>query len=167
MLGKYILLGIYKLFNNKLYIDFLNNNKEKKMLLLKILIFFLLNHRNEKIRNIDYIMKKEVENTNFLDEEEEELEVDDDIKNYNDIIELILKDNDEIIKSDEFKLFTKVMKEIKENDDNTYNEIINTYFGKDNRILERLYRYKNIKIEYEKKEYLMPRIIVKIINSKK
>jgi len=112
-------------------------------------------------------MKREVENPNFLDEEEEELEVDDDIKNYNDIIELILKDNDEIIKSDEFKLFTKVMKEIKENDDNTYNEIINTYFGKDNRILERLYRYKNIKIEYEKKEYLMPRIIVKIINSKK
>ena len=68
--------------------------------------------------------------------------------------------------SDEFAFFSKVMKNIKENDTISY-----TYISEKTKngikAIEELSKMRNIKIKYNEKEYTVPRKTVKIIRKQK
>ena len=166
MLGKLIFLGICGIFTNIIILNYINNYKDKniKIFLLSSFCGLLINHKKQKITFLNQLMKNLLY-SNFVgqeDEEDDDYEDDEYIKDFNEKVEYILKDNNEIIKSDEFKLFEQIIKYIKKNDENTYNEIINNFGGKNLNIIESLFRVRNITVKYEEKEYNAPRIILKI-----
>ena len=116
-------------------------------------------------------MKKET-NCNFVnenneeDEEEEEEDFSEDEDEFNSDIEKALKGNDNINNSDEFKFFSDVIKNIKENEQDVYQYIINRV-DKGGRAVEDLFHVRNIKIKYNNREFTVPRKTVKIIRRTK
>ena len=111
-------------------------------------------------------MKKEL-NCNFIeddkeDEEEEEEDNEEGDDELNSFIEQAINVNDNIKCSDEYEFFSKVMKNIKENDKLTYD-----YFAIKSKngtsAVEELSKLRNIKIKYKEKEYSVPRKTVQII----
>ena len=168
-LGKCIVLGICSIFsNNKICQEFLNKVMDFKIFLLISFIKLVLFHKSQKCFILENLMKKELK-CNFVeeeeneDEEEEESEDDDEFGSY---IDQALNCNDNIKSSDEFAFFSKVMKNIKENDTISY-----TYISEKTKngikAIEELSKMRNIKIKYNEKEYTVPRKTVKIIRKQK
>ena len=164
LLGKCIILGLCGILTDTTCLDYLKSHKENKIYLLNIFIKFVINHKNEKTHILSRLMKKEL-NCNFvedenIEEEEEEEEEEVDIE-FNDKVENILENNDNIKNCDEFKYFTQIMKFTSEKDSDIYNFVIEGY--KKSNILEELFKVRNIKIKYNDKEFMVPRKTVKII----
>lgn len=117
-------------------------------------------------------MKKETncnfvnENGNDEDEEEEEEDFSEDDEEFDADIEKALKGNDNIKNSDEFKFFSDVMKNLKENDKEIYEFMIKR-MNQGEKILDDLSKVRNIKIKYHDKEFTVPRKTVKIIRKTK
>ena len=167
ILGKCILLGICGIFTSKTCLYFLNNNKEKKILLIRNSFVLFNNYIIQKRNFIQNLVKKDIQ-CSFVDspiyEEDEEIMEDDETLDFNEKVEIIFKENENILNCDEIKLFIETMKNIKLNDIETYNKVISQYLKINDNQLERLYKFKNIKIIYNNKEYFIPRKIVKIKN---
>ena len=166
-LGKCIILGICSIFSNKVCQDYLNQNIEFKKFLLTTFINLILSHKHEKILILEKLMKKETE-CNFVEEDEEnEFDKDDDDDlfeddEYHNNIEQALSTNENIKLSDEFKFFSEIIKNIKENDKDTYEYIISRIKSGE-KFLETITKIRNIKVKYNNKEFTVPRKIVKII----
>ena len=165
-LGKCIMLGICSFFSNKIIQDYLKESIEFKCLLLIDFIKLALFHKNQKRLILESLMKKEL-NCNFIeddkeDEEEEEEDNEEGDDELNSFIEQAINVNDNIKSSDEYEFFSKVMKNIKENDKLTYD-----YFAIKSKngisTVEELSKLRNIKIKYKEKEYSVPRKTVQII----
>ena len=166
-LGKCIILGICSIFSNKVCQDYLNQNVEFKKFLLKTFINLILSHRQEKTLILEKLMKKEIE-CNFVEENEEKDSDDDGDDNwfeddeFHNNINQALNANENIKLSDEFKFFSEIIKNIKENDKGTYEYIISKIKNGEN-LLQRITKIRNIKVKYNNKEFTVPRKIVKII----
>ena len=168
-LGKCIILGICSIFSNKIFQDFLNQLKEFKFFLLTTFIKFTFFHKQQKCIILDNLMKKEIkcnfveEEENEEEEEEEEESDDDDFSSY---IDQALSSSNNIKLSDEFEFFSKVIKNIKENDKTMYD-----FLSAKNKnviiVCDRLSQMRNIKIKYNEKEYTVPRKTVRIIRKSK
>ena len=164
-LGKCIILGICSIFSNKACQDYLNENIELKFFLLITFINLILAHKNEKTLILDKLMKKELE-CNFIEEDEEKDSEDEDDwfedDEFHNNIEQALSANENIKLSDEFKFFSDIIKNIKENDKRTYEYIINKSKSGE-QVIEKLTKMRNVKVKYNNKEFNVPRKILKII----
>ena len=162
ILAKCILLGIGGILNNKTCLDFLNNNKEKKIILIRNFFYLINNYIYQKQNYLKYLMKKDIKCQFIDEEEEEELIEEEEIIDFNEKVEKIFKENKNILNCDELKIFFEIMKNIKENDIETYNEVIFQQLKSNIEKFEEIYKYRNIKILYEQREYFTPRKILKI-----
>ena len=174
LLGKCVILGVCSILLNENFKMFLDKNKEKKIFLLKFLFQLIKKSREEKnliVRNavIGELDIKFVGKCNEVNEDENE-ENEYEEENKNDIIEqfhlnigkALNGDDNNIMKSDEFKYFKKVMEYIKENDNLIYNLIVKDCSNGESNTIEELCLLKNIKIFYKNKEFIVPRKILKI-----
>ena len=162
-LGKCIILGICSIFSNKTIQEFLDNSKEFKFFLLITFIKFALFHKQQKCIILENLMKKEIK-CNFVEEEEneEEEEEESDDDEFNSNIDQALSCSNNFKLSDEFEFFSKVMKNIKENDKTTY-DFLSVKSKNAIIVAEELSRMRNINIKYNEKEYTVPRKTVRII----
>ena len=167
ILGKCIILGLCGILTDKNCLDYLESQKENKIFLLNTFIKFVINHKNTKTQILSRLMKKElkcnfVEDENIDEEEEEdEEEEDEDNIEFNEKVENILANNDNINTCDEFQYFSQIMKIISEKDRDIYNSAIEEF--KNTNILQELFKVRNIKVKYNDKEFTIPRKTVKII----
>ena len=164
-LGKCIILGICSIFSNKACQDYLNENTDLKFSLLITFINIILTHKNEKTLILDKLMKKELE-CNFIEEDEDKDSEDDDDwfedDEFHNNIEQALSANENIKLSDEFKFFSDIIKNIKENDKIAYNYIISKSKSGE-QVIENITKMRNVKVKYNNKEFTVPRKIIKII----
>jgi hypothetical protein len=117
---------------------------------------------------LNKLMKKEIKCDFFEDENEEEKEGEEDCNvDFNEKVEHILSGDNNIINSDEFHYFTKVMKLIRENEKEIYINFIEEKLKGNTNIIEELYKIRNIKVKYNDKELIIPRRTVKIIRNNK
>jgi hypothetical protein len=106
-------------------------------------------------------MKRETD-CNFIEEEkeeEDEEDEDDDIEEVKDVAKEILDTNENIKNADEYKFFSEVIKDIKNNDKDTFKLLNNNWRGK----LDELLFVRNVNISYKGKQYNVPRKTVKIV----
>ena len=169
LLGKCIILGICGILTDKMCLDYLNIHKENKLYMLKLFTNFMVIHKKEKNTILNKLMKKELK-CNFVEEEynEEEEEDEDNETNidFNEKVENALAGNNNINNCDEFKYYTQVMKLIRENDSDIYNYILKETSSGNSNIIEELFKIRNIKINYNNKEFTVPRKTVKIVKRK-
>ena len=168
LLGKCIILGICGILTDKSCLEYLDSNKDRKSFLLRIFLNFIIKHKKEKNLILNKLMKKELK-CNFVDDDEDEEEEEEDEEEidteFNEKVEQVLSGNDNIINSDEFKYYTQVMKSIRENDGDIYNNLINEACSGNSNFIEDLFKVRNIKIKYNDKELTVPRKTVRIIRN--
>ena len=169
-LGKCAILGICSIFSNKFCLDNLEQNRDFKFYLLISLVKLIIFHHQQKCIFLENLMKKEIK-CNFLEESEEEDEDDEqneseDEEELNINIEQALNINDNLKNSDEFKFFSKILINIKENDKMSFDFILSK-MKNGIAVLEEYTRLRTIKVKYKEKEYTVPRKIVKIIRKTK
>ena len=170
LLSKCIILGICGILTDKTCLDYLNTKKDNKLYLLRIFVNFMIVHKREKNKILNRLMKKELK-CNFVEEdneeEEEEEEEEEQTNDFNEKVENVLSVNENINNCDEFKYYTQVMKYVRDNDPDIYNNYLlkETTSGKTN-IMEELFKVRNIKITYNNKDFTVPRKTVKIIKRK-
>jgi len=168
ILGKCIILGICGIFANQKCAESLKNSMmDIKLFLLSIFINLVSFHKRQKCYILNKLMKKEircnfVEENELEDEEEEEDDYNDSDEEFNSNIEQALSNSDNIKNSDEFQFFSKVINDIKNNDKEVYEYIVNK-FNDGSKLMEELTKVRNIKIIYDNKEFTVPRKTVKII----
>ena len=150
--------------------DDLKQKMNLKLFLLTIFINLMIYHKKVKTYMLNKITKKET-NCNFVqeneddEEEEDEEEEDDDFNDeeeFNSDIEKVLKGNDNINNSDEFKFFRDVINNIKENDNQIYSYIISG-IDKGEAIINDLSLTRNVVINYKNEKLNIPRKTVRII----
>jgi hypothetical protein len=169
-LGKCVILGICSIFSNKFCQDNLEQTREFKYFLLISFINLVIFHHQQKCIILENLMKRELK-CNFLEESEEEDEDDEqneseDEEELNTNIEQAISLNDNLKNSDEFKFFSKIIKNVKENDKMAFDYILSK-MKNGIAVLEEFSRLRTIKIKYKEKEYTVPRKIVKIIRKAK
>ena len=163
LLGKCIILGNCGIITDPTCMA--NLSKESKTFLLNAFIKLVVKHKREKKKILTRLMKKEI-NCDFVDVENEEVEEEEDCNvEFNEKVEHILLGDNNIINSDEFQYFTKVMKLIRENEKEIYINFIEEKLKGNTNIIEELYKIRNIKVKYNDKELIIPRRTVKIIRN--
>ena len=168
-LGKCIILGICGIFSNKNCMESLKQKPTLKIFLLNIFLNMMIYHKRQKTYLLNKMTKKETD-CNFVqeneeeEEEEEESEEDDydDNEDFEYDVEKVLKKNDNIKNSDEFKFFHDVINNIKATDENIYLYIINNV-DKGEKIIEDLSLTRNVMINYKNKNLSIPRKTVRIV----
>ena len=168
-LGKCILLGICGIFSNQHCMESLKQKMNLKIFLLNIFLNMMIYHKKQKTYVLNKMTKKETD-CNFVqenedeEEEEEESEEDeyDDNEDFDLDVEKVLKRNDNINNSDEFKFFHDVINNIKVTDKDIYLYII-TNIDKGEKIIEDLSLTRNVMINYKNKNLSIPRKTVRIV----
>ena len=167
-LGKCIILGICGIFSNKHCVESLKQKPTLKIFLLNIFLNMMIYHKRQKTYLLNKMTKKETD-CNFVqeneeEEEEEESEEDDydDNEDFEYDVEKVLKKNDNIKNSDEFKFFHDVINNIKATDENIYLYIIKNV-DKGEKIIEDLSLTRNVMINYKNKNLSIPRKTVRIV----
>ena len=173
-LGKCIILGICGILSNKTCMESLKQKIDIKLFLLTVFINMMLFHKRQKTYYLNRLTKKET-NCNFVqdnengEEEEEEDEEEDDYEDneeFNADIDKVLKRNNNINNSDEFKFFSKVLNNIKETEKDLYEHIKST-INRGKNILEDISLARNVEIKYKNKKIFVPRKTVRIIRKTK
>ena len=159
----------------------LNNNKNLKNKFIMIFTNFILKHKEYEVEKRSKIVKDELnyseikinedgkinfkDTTNSNDDEEEEEEDEDIVENKLNIdINYILEQNINIKNSDEYKFFKETFDYLKQTDIECINMINKELDNEKLKKLEDIYHAKKIKVNYQGKEFEIPR---KILNIKK
>ena len=181
LLRKCLILGFCSVIKNEQMKMVLDRDKNLKNKFILIFINFILKHKEAEVQKRNKIVKDEFNYSeikinedgkiNFKDttdsnEDEEEEETDEETSenklNYD--INYILEQNNNIKNSDEYKFFKETLDYLKETDIECIN-LINKELDKDKlKKLEDIYHAKKIKVNYQGKEFEIPR---KILNIKK
>ena len=166
ILVKCMMLGISNIFSCQACKEFLNQNNDLKNTLIIMFIKLAFFQRKQKCLILSNLMKKELR-CNFIEdenseEEEEEEEIEEVDDNFSSFIEQAVNVNNNIKSCDEFEFFSKVVKDIKENDKQVI-DFISESTKNGIAVMEELSELRNIKIVYKNKEYTVPRKTVKII----
>ena len=165
LLGKCDILCICSLFNNKkMFNSILNDNTKKKNMFI-LLIKLVSYHRGERKKISMKLIDNDI-HCDFIECEEFEdfYENKDDDKNNNFIkdIKLAIKNYENIIKCDEFKIFSDTFLKIKNEDENLMNDIMNEFDKDETVFLYKLLHVRNIKVEFNGVQIEIPRRTLKI-----
>ena len=182
LLRKCLILGFCSVIKNEQMKIVLDRDKNLKNKFIMIFINFILKHKEAEVQKRNKIVTDEFNYSeikinedgkiNFKDttdsnEDEEEEEENDEETSENKLncdINYILEQNNNIKNSDEYKFFKETLDYLKETDIECIN-IINKELDKDKlKKLEDIYHAKKIKVNYQGKEFEIPR---KILNIKK
>ena len=178
LLRKCLILGFCSIIKNENLRMFLDKNKNIKLKLVLIFANFILEHKKAEINKRNKIVKNELNYSeikinedgkiNFKDTSDSEGEEDEDeeiIQNKLNIdINYILEQNKNIKNSDEYQFFKETLDNLKQTDIECIN-LLNKELDKDKlNQLEDIYHMKKIKVNYQGKEFEIPR---KIVNIKK
>ena len=178
LLRKCLILGFCSIIKNENLRMFLDKNKNIKLKLVLIFANFILEHKKAEINKRNKIVKNELNYSeikinedgkiNFKDTSDSEGEEDEDeeiIQNKLNIdINFILEQNKNIKNSDEYQFFKETLDNLKQTDIECIN-LLNKELDKDKlNQLEDIYHMKKIKVNYQGKEFEIPR---KIVNIKK
>ena len=162
LLNKCIILGLCGLFSNKICLDYLEGNKKMKFILLQMFYKNIVCHKKELTDKLAKLMKKEL-NCNFVEDEEESEEEEDTDNEFEDKVEIALSGNDNIKKGDEFRFFNMIMKNIQKTDSQLYQLFLESMSSEnDLQMFEEISKVRNINIQYNGKEYCVPRKTVRI-----
>ena len=181
LLRKCLILGFCSVIKNEQMKIVMDTDKKLKNKFILIFINFILKHKEAEVQKRSKIVKNEFNYSeikinedgkiNFKDttdsnEDEEEEETDEETSenklNYD--INYILEQNNNIKNSDEYKFFKETLDYLKETDIECIN-LINKELDKDKlKKLEDIYHAKKIKVNYQGKEFEIPR---KLLNIKK
>ena len=181
LLRKCIILGFCSIIKNEKMEIVLNNNKNLKNKFIMIFTNFILKHKEDEVEKRSKIVKDELnyseikinedgkinfkDTTNSNDDEEEEEEDEDIVENKLNIdINYILEQNINIKNSDEYKFFKETLDYLKQTDIECINMINKELDNEKLKKLEDIYHAKKIKVNYQGKEFEIPR---KILNIKK
>ena len=190
LLRKCLILGFCSIIKNDNLGIFSENNKNEKFKFILIFVHFILEHKKSEIKERNKIIKNELnyseikrnedgkinfnnisgsEDEEDKEEEEEESDEDEDvdelIKNKLNIdITNILKQNNDIKNSDEYKFFKESLDYLKQTDIECINMLNKELDREELNQLEEIYHMKKIKVNYQGKEFEIPR---KIVNIKK
>ena len=180
LLRKCLILGFCSIIKNENLRIFLNKNKNLKLKLVLIFANFILEHKKAEIDKRNKIVKNELNYSeikinedgkiNFKDTSDSENEEDEDeekenIQNKLNInINYFLDKNNNIKDSDEYQFFKETLDNLKQTDIECIN-MLNKELDKEKLSqLEEIYHMKKIKVNYQGKEFEIPR---KIVNIKK
>ena len=186
LLRKCLLLGFCSIIKNDNLRIFLDNNKDLKKKFIIIFANFILEHKKAEIEKRNRIMKDELnysevkvnedgkikfkdisDSDNEEEEEENEEEDEDKEKTFNKIntdISYILEQNINIKNSDEFQFFKESLDFLKLTDIECINYLNKELSNDKLKQLEDIYHVKKVKVNYQGKEFEIPR---KILNIKK
>ena len=165
ILGKCDILCLCSLFSNKKILNnILNDNAKKKNMF--ILLVKLVSYHNGERKKINMKLTDNDVHCDFIDceEFEENSENKDDDKNNNFMkdIKMAIKNYENIIKCDEFKIFSDTFVKIKNEDENLMNEIMNEFNKDETAFLYKLLHVRNIKVEFNGVQIEIPRRTLKI-----
>ena len=179
---KCLILGFCSIIKNKNMKKFLDENKNIKNKFVIIFVNFILKHKEAEIKKRNKIVESELnyseikinedgkinydEITDSNDEEEEKEDEDEEIieSKLNIDINYIIEQNNNIKNSDEYKFFKESLDYLKETDIECINMIKKELDDDKLKKLEDIYYVKKIKVNYQGKEFEIPR---KILNIKK
>ena len=182
LIRKWLILGFCSIIKNKNLKKFLDENKNIKNKFVILFVKFILKHKEAEIKKRNKIVKSELnyseikinedgkinynEITDSDDEEEEKEDEDEEIieSKLNIDINYILEQNNNIKNSDEYKFFKESLDYLKETDIECINMIKKELDEDKLKKLEDIYYVKKIKVNYQGKEFEIPR---KILNIKK
>ena len=164
-INQILILGICRILTNAKYYYLFKKDKCNLNNLFIILIQLIEKQKTKK-NNILYNLSKKDVKCDFVGEEMEEDEEDDDdnFNEFHDMIDFALSNKNDILNTDEFKLFSMVVKHIKKYESEIYDIFINNNLVSKNKYIEELCKIRNVKIIYKEKEYIICR---KICNLKK
>ena len=161
-LMKIIILGLSGFFTNKNCLEYLDNNLNEKEKFLKIFINIILKHRIDSINALKLKAADEM-HMDFIDDNiNEDLNEEEYDTCFNDLIDPVLINNEEIYNSDEFIYSSQIIKYIKNYDKSFYNKSICQGIKMDQVINKNILSNKIITIKYKEKEYKIPRRIIHI-----
>ena len=165
LLGKCNILFMCSLFSNKNYYNniLIDNNKKKNI--FNLLIQLVTLHKSEsKKMNYKYIDNNI--HCEFVDceenEENSENKEDEVDKNFLKEIKIAIKNYENVIKCDEFKIFSDTFLKVKIEDENLMNEIMNDFDKEEMSCLYKLLHVRNIKVEFNGVQVEIPRRTLKI-----
>jgi hypothetical protein len=166
ILYKTVILGVCSIFKDNYCINKLNQDNNIRFLFLQILVQLIEKHKKEQLIKAKKIMKQET-NINFTDNEsdeddDEEGEEFDDELNAKIEVKDILEENEMIKNTDEYKIFSEIFSQIKNNEEQVYKELQSYFKGNLNDLL----LFRNINVNYNGKDINVPRKRVKMIKRK-
>ena len=168
LLGKCDILCLCSIIRNQNLFNAICNDKNNKILLLKLLINFTIRHKEESLKIQSKLTNSEIK-CGFVhfDNEESESEDPNDSEDSENIfdnsfyetIKNSLKGNI-ILDIDEFKIFSETLYQIKNNDEELFNELLIGLDEKEK--IKELFFVRNVKIEYKGHNFDVPRRTLKI-----
>ena len=163
-INKIVILGVCSIFKDNYCINKINQDNNIRFLFLQILVQLITKHRKEQLYKAKNLMKKEtdINFTDFESDEEDDLEeseeYDDEINPKNEVRD-ILEEHELIKNFDEYKVFSEIISEIKNNEEAVYKELKS--YSKEN--LDDLLLFRNINVNYNGQDINVPRKRVKMI----
>ena len=169
LLSKCDILCLCSIIRNQSLFNSICNDKNNKILLLKLLINFTIRHKEESLKIQSKLTNSEIKcgfvhyDDNEESEKEDPYDSDDSESAFDntfyETIKNSLKDNI-IINMDEFKIFSETFYQIKNNDENLFNELLDVLDEKEK--IKDLLFVRNVKIEYKGHNFEVPRKTLKI-----
>ena len=164
-LAKCNILCICSFFSNQnIYFNILNDNNKKKNM-FRLLIKLVSHHQKERKKMNAKLTEDDIQCYFIECEENEEnqknIENESD-KYFENAVKISLKNYENIIKCDEFKIFDDTFHKIKNIDENLINEIMNDFDKEETSFLYNLLHVRNIKVAYNGELFEIPRRTLKI-----
>ena len=143
------------------------DNMHKKKEMFKLLFNLVKQHKIEKKRINLKLTDNEIR-CEFIECEENQ-ENDEDSndfyeydKKFGDEIKIAIKNYENIVKYDEFKIFCETFQRLKDENENFFNEVINDLTRDETVDLYNLLNVRNVKVEYNGTKIEIPRRTLKI-----
>lgn len=169
LLGKCYILSICILFTNTNICDIIMNDINKKKNMLKLLFNLVRNHESQS-KNIHFKLTRDEIQCDFIEceENEENSNREDEFfdKTFNNEIKISIKNYENIIKYDEYKIFSDTFFRIKNTDENLINDIFNEYNNGETYFIYNLLHVRNIRVEFNGTQIEIPRRTLKIKRNK-
>ena len=167
LLNKCNIICLCYLFSNKNIGDIIMDNIPKKKEMFKLLFNLVKQHKVEKKRINLKLTDNEIRCEFIECEENEENDEDsndfyDYDKKFGDEIKIAIKNYENIVKYDEFKIFSETFQRMKNENESFVNEVINDLTRDETVDLYNLLNIRNVKVEYNGTKIEIPRRTLKI-----
>lgn len=165
LLGKCNIICLCSIFSNDKISDIILNDIYKKKKLFRLLFNLVIKNKSEK-RRYNLKLTDGAMRCEFIECEEKEENSNSEENafdnTFNEEIIISIKNYENIIKCDEFKLFSETFFSIKNKDENLLNELLKEYNNEENKLLYNLLYVRNVQVEYNGNRFEIPRRTLKI-----
>ena len=165
LLGKCNIICLCSIFSNDKISDIILNDIYKKKKLFRLLFNLVIKNKSEK-RRYNLKLTDGAMRCEFIECEEKEENSNSEENafdnTFNEEIIISIKNYENIIKCDEFKLFSETFFSIKNKDENSLNELLKEYNNEENKLLYNLLYVRNVQVEYNGNRFEIPRRTLKI-----